>query len=83
MQLPEKAMAPTPVLLPGKSYGQRSLAGYSPCGHKELDTTERLNNNNKDECSNTAHLHTLLEELHCNNAWRVLSTAPRTQLKLS
>ena len=22
--------------------GQRSLIGYSPCGHKELDTTERL-----------------------------------------
>ena len=27
---------PTPVLLPGKSYGQRSLAGYSPRGHKRL-----------------------------------------------
>ena len=24
----------TPVLLPGESYGQRSLAGYSPWGHK-------------------------------------------------
>ena len=33
---------PTPVLLPGKSHGQRSLAGYSPWGLKELDTTERL-----------------------------------------
>ena len=33
---------PTPVFLPGKSHGQRSLLGYSPCGHKELDTTERL-----------------------------------------
>ena len=32
----------TPVLLPGKSHGQRSLVGYSPWGHKELDTTERL-----------------------------------------
>ena len=30
----------TPVFLPGKSNGQRSLAGYSPWGHKELDTTE-------------------------------------------
>ena len=30
------------VLLPGKSYGQRSLVGYSPWGHKESDTTERL-----------------------------------------
>ena len=25
---------PTPVFLPGESHGQRSLAGYSPCGHK-------------------------------------------------
>ena len=33
---------PTPVLLPGKSHGQRSLIGYSPWGHKESDTTEQL-----------------------------------------
>ena len=33
---------PTPLFLPGKSHGQRSLAGCSPWGHKELDTTERL-----------------------------------------
>jgi len=33
---------PTPVFWPGKSHGWRSLAGYSPCGHKESDTTERL-----------------------------------------
>ena len=33
-------MAPTPVFLPGESHGQRSLAGYSPWGHKESDTTE-------------------------------------------
>ena len=32
----------TPVLLPGKSHGQRSLVGYSPWGREELDTTERL-----------------------------------------
>ena len=32
----------TPVLLPGKSHGQRSLIGYSPWGRKEWDTTERL-----------------------------------------
>ena len=30
---------PTPVFLPGKSHGQRSLAGYSPCSCKEPDTT--------------------------------------------
>ena len=33
---------PTPVLLRGKSHGQRSLVGCSPWGRKELDTTERL-----------------------------------------
>ena len=38
----EKAMAPTPVLLPGKSHGRRSLVGCSPWGRKESDTTERL-----------------------------------------
>ena len=31
---------PTPVFLPGRSHGQRSLPGYSPWGHKESDTTE-------------------------------------------
>ena len=35
-------MQPTPVFLPGESHGQRSLAGYSPQGRKESDTTERL-----------------------------------------
>ena len=31
---------PTPVFLPGESRGQKSLADYSPQGHKESDTTE-------------------------------------------
>ena len=53
----------TPVFLSGKSHGQRSPAGYSPWGHKELDTTEH----------NTAHflLQLLLpashQELHFAN----------------
>ena len=33
---------PTPVSLPGKSHGQKSLMGYNPWAHKESDTTERL-----------------------------------------
>ena len=33
---------PTPVLLPGKFHGQRSLVGYSPGGCKESDMIERL-----------------------------------------
>ena len=31
----------TPIYLPGESHGQRSLAGYSLWGRKELDTTEQ------------------------------------------
>ena len=33
---------PTPVFLPGEICGQRSLAGYSPWGCKESDTTKQL-----------------------------------------
>ena len=52
----------TPVLLPGKSHGQRSLVGCSPCGHKESGTTEWL------------HLHALEKEMATHSsvlAWRV------------
>ena len=33
-----RAQQPIPVFLPGESHGQRSLAGYSPCGLKKLDS---------------------------------------------
>ena len=33
---------PTPVFLPKNFHGQKSLADYSPWGHKELDTAEQL-----------------------------------------
>ena len=36
----EKERQPTPVFLPGKSYGQRILVGCGRWGHKELDMTE-------------------------------------------
>jgi len=35
----EKELATTPVFLPGKFHGQRSLESYSPWGHKESDMT--------------------------------------------
>ena len=35
-----KKWQPTPVFLPGKSHGRRSLIGYRPWGCKESDTTE-------------------------------------------
>ena len=38
----ERKWQPTPVLLPGKSHERRSLVHYSPWGHTESDTTERL-----------------------------------------
>ena len=38
----EGSGTPPPVLLPGKSHGQKSLVGCSPQGCKESDTTERL-----------------------------------------
>ena len=40
-KIPQKRKwQPTLVFLPEKSHGQGSLTGYSPKGHKELDTTE-------------------------------------------
>ena len=42
MYLSGKQWQPTPVLLPGKSHGWRSLVGFSPPGREESDTTERL-----------------------------------------
>ena len=38
----EEEMATHPVFLPRKSHGQRSLAGYSPNGCKQSDSTEQL-----------------------------------------
>ena len=38
----EEAWQPTPVFLPGKSHGQRSLAGYSPWVHKDWTRLKQL-----------------------------------------
>ena len=43
---------PTPAFLPGKSHGQRSLARYSPWGHKQSDMTWQLNSNKIDKYRN-------------------------------
>ena len=55
---------PTPVLLPGKSHGRRSLVGCSPWGCKESDTTERLH----------FHFHALEKKMATHSsvlAWRI------------
>ena len=41
---------PTPALLPGEFHGQKRLAGYSPWGHEESDTTEQLTLNTHNPC---------------------------------
>ena len=38
----EKGIQSPPVFMPGEFHGQRSLAGYSPWGHKQSDRNEQL-----------------------------------------
>ena len=62
-----KQWHPTPVVLPGKSHGWRSLVGYSPWGCEESDTTERLH----------FHFHALEQEMATHSsilAWRIPGT---------
>jgi len=59
---------PTPVLLPRKSHGQRSLVGCSPCGCYESDMTEQLH---------FFHFHALEKEMATHSrvlAWRIPGT---------
>ena len=61
---------PTPVLLPGKSHGRRSLVGCSPWGRTESDTTERLHFD--------FSFHALEKEMATHSsvlAWRIPGTA--------
>ena len=44
-----KKRQPTPVFLPRKFHGQRSLGGYSPWGLKELDMTEHAHTRSETE----------------------------------
>ena len=55
---------PTPVLLPGKSHGQKGLVGCSPWGREESDMTERLH----------FHFYALEKEMATHSsvlAWRI------------
>ena len=64
---------PTPVLLPGKPHGRRSLMGCSPWGREESDTTERLHFNFSLSCigeGNGNPLHcSCLENPRDGGAW--------------
>ena len=60
-----------PVLFPGKLYGGRSLAGYSPWGRKESDRTEHVHifalqdscNNQMAQCKYNTSLEVSTEEV--------------------
>ena len=69
----EEETQPTPVFLPGELHGQRSLGGYSPWGHKELDTTERLSTAHDAEISDAEHLFTSLLAIHTSSLEKCLS----------
>ena len=55
-----RAWQPSPVFWPGESRGQRSQVGYSPWGHKELDTTERLSTHACTPTHRHTHTHQVL-----------------------
>ena len=65
---------PTPVLLPGKSHGRRSLVGCSPWGRWKLDTTERLHFHFSLSCTGEGNGNPLqcscLENPRDGGAWR-------------
>ena len=78
-----KKWQPKSVILLGKPRGQKSLVGYSPQGHKESDTTERLRFTSlhferkrcvKDESKNFGLSNTLEEQnyhqLNWERVWR-------------
>ena len=62
---------PTPIFLPGKSHGQRSLVGYSPRGHKKSDITVNKQQQQHHQQQKTSwHLHELIKYLpkeKCSN----------------
>ena len=56
---------PTPVFLFKEFHGQRSLDGYSPWDHKELDTTERLTHTHTHTHTHTVFIEHLLQSCSC------------------
>ena len=76
MKIPwRRKWQPTPIYLPGKFHAQKSLVGYSPWGCTELDTNERLNNNNSNNgknllgCFHSLKVHQTLLLLYSSSSW--------------
>ena len=79
---------PTPVLLPGKSHGWRSLVGCSPWGCEESDTTERVHFHFSPSCTGEGNGNPLqcscLGNPRDGGAWRAAvcgGARSRTRLK--
>ena len=78
---------PTPVLLPGKSHGQRSLVSCSPWGLEESDTTERLHFHFSLSCIGEGNgnplQHSCLENPRDEGAWwAAVSGVPQSRTRL-
>ena len=73
---------PTPVFLPGEAHGQRSLAGYSPQGHKESDTTEETEHKHTFRHSQARFLRKegLSRPLHLCKCWSSYQEFPSSSL---
>ena len=73
MVLRRRRWHPIPVLLPGKSHGQRSLVGCGPWGREESDTTERLHFHFSLSCigegNGNPHQCSCLEDPRDRGAW--------------
>ena len=74
-----RAWEPTPGFFPGESHGQRSLAGCSPGGPKELDTTEHLDHHLRDSHLGPAAIHSaalalVIHKDHSKQVMRALKT---------
>ena len=65
--LRKRKWQPSPVFLPGKSHGQRSLAGYSKLGCKELDTTEAAEYSMRNAGLEEAQARIKIARRHINN----------------
>ena len=79
---------PTPVFLPGKSHGQRSLVSCSPWGREESDMTERIHFHFSPSCTGGGNGNPLqnsrLENPRDRGAWRAAVygvVQSRTRLK--
>ena len=88
LKLRRRQWQPTPVLLPGKSHGQRSLVGWSSWGHQESDTTEQLHLHFSLSCTGEGNGNPLqrscLENPRDGGAWWAAvygAAQSRTQLK--